>query len=439
MLDLLIKCKKKEEKIQMEMLNQQALKHFSDIFYSSKRANEQEAINYWNLVEKIGFPLFKDEAWHYTPLKELLTAKYQLTNNTFHNIHFKSFKDIGITNLDGWRIVLIDGYFIPNLSSDDFFPYQIHNLQDVMKKFPVPILNNDIFLYLTESLSIQPLLIKLDSNQLVEKPLYILNITSGSNSSHHINTSHYRYHLEIGVNSKAQVIEHFVSLNHQPHLTGSRFTANISDNGFLNHIKLNFENKQSFHFSHDDFVARKTSNIRSIGIFIGSKLSRHHTSSNLKGKGSTLFLNSLFLPKNKQIIDIKTYLEHNEPFSQSYQLHKSIALNNSKAIFDGVIKVSKKAVNTSAQMKNNNLLLGKEAEVNTKPQLEIYADDVQCTHAATVGGIDIEQLFYLRSRGIHVQDAQHIIMVAFTDEVSKNIHNDIIKKKVKNLVRQSFI
>ncbi|WMY95183.1 MAG: Fe-S cluster assembly protein SufD [Arsenophonus sp.] len=436
MVDLL-KCKKKEQKMKIEMLNQQALKHFSDIFYNSKRANEKEALTSWRLVEKIGFPSFHDEEWHYTPLKEILTAKYQITNNKWHNIQSKNFKDIGITNLDGWRIVLINGYFIPTLSSDDFSPYQI-NMQDVIKKFPVPILNNDIFLYLTESLFIQPLFIKLASHQLVKKPLYILNITSGSNSSH-INTSHYRYHLEIGANSKAQVIEHFISLNNERHLTGSRLTANIGDSSYLNHIKLSLENKKSFHFSHNDFVVKNNSKIRSVGFFIGSKLSRNHTSINIKGKGSTFFLNSLFLPKNKQILDIRTYLEHNEPFSQSHQLHKAIILSDSKAIFNGIIKVLQKAANTCAQMKNNNLLLGKEAEVDTKPQLEIYADDVQCTHAATVGGIDIEQLFYLRSRGINAKDAQHIIMVAFTDEVTKNIRNDVIKKRVQDLVKECFI
>ncbi|WMY95657.1 MAG: Fe-S cluster assembly protein SufD [Arsenophonus sp.] len=422
----------------MEMLNQQALKNFSKIFYNSTRANEKEALTYWHLVEKMGFPSFQNEEWHYTPLKKILTSKYQLTNNKFHNIQSKNFKNIGITNLDGWRIVLIDGYFIPTLSSDDFFPYQI-NMNDMIKNFPIPILNNDIFLYLTESLSVQPLLIKLGSNQIVEKPLYILNITSGSNSKYYINTSHYRYHLEIEANSKAQVIEHFISLNDKPHLTGSRLTANISENSFLNHIKFSFENEKSFHFSHNDFVARENSNIRSIGIFIGSKLSRNHTSVNLQGRGSTFFLNSLLLPKNDQIIDIRTYLEHNEPFCNSNQLHKSIVLDDSKAIFNGIIKVSQKAVNISANMKNNNLLLGEKAEVYTKPQLEIYADDVKCTHAATVGGIDIEQLFYLCSRGIHSQDAKHIIMVAFTCEISESIHNDAIKNAVKKIVQKCFI
>ncbi|WMY96336.1 MAG: Fe-S cluster assembly protein SufD [Arsenophonus sp.] len=422
----------------MEMLNQKALKNFSDIFYSSNRANEKEALTYWRVVEKMGFPSFQDEEWHYTPLKNILTAKYKLTNNKFYNIQSKNFKNIGISNLDGWRIVLVDGYFIPTLSSDDFFPYQI-NMKNIIKNFPFPILKNDIFLYLTESLSVQPLLIKLGSNQIIDKPLYILNITSGSNSNYYINTSHYRYHLEIEANSKAQVIEHFISLNDKPHLTGSRLTANLSENSFLNHIKFSFENKKSFHFSHNDFVAKENSNIRSIGIFIGSKLCRNHTSVNLQGRGSTSFLNSLFLAKNDQIIDIRTYLEHNEPFCKSNQVHKSIVLDNSKSIFNGIIKVFKKALNISAQMKNNNLLLGKKAEVYTKPQLQIYADDVKCTHAATVGGIDIEQLFYLRSRGINFQDAKHMIIFAFTYEISKNIHNDVIKNAVKKIIQQCLI
>ncbi|WMY96957.1 MAG: Fe-S cluster assembly protein SufD [Arsenophonus sp.] len=422
----------------MDLLNQKALKNFSEIFHSSNRAKEKEALNYWRLVEKIGFSSFQDEELHSTPLKNILTSKYQLTNNNFFNIQSKNFKNIGINDLDGWRIVLIDGYFIPSLSSNDFFPYQI-NTKNIIKNFPFPILNNDIFLYLTESLSVQPLLIKLCANQIVKKTLYILNITSGSNSKYYINTSHYRYHLEIEANSKAQVIEHFISLNDKPHLTGSRLTVNLGENSFLNHIKFSFENKKSFHFSHNDFILREYSNIKSIGIFFGSSLCRNHTSINLQGRESTSFLKSLLLAKNSQIINIRTYLEHNEPFCRSDQLHKSIVLDHSKAIFNGIIKVLKKAVNISAQMKNNNLLLGKKAEVYTKPQLEIYSDDVKCTHAATVGSIDVEQLFYLCSRGINFQDAKHIIMVAFTYEVSKNIYNDVIKNEINKNIQKFLL
>lgn len=434
MAGLLTNSEKAEKQRQVTLLNKQALKSFAALFYASKRANEKQAQAYWQQVEKIGFPLFRHEEWHYTPLAKVLSAQYQLSNDSVNPMTSEQLRQLAIAT-DGWQIVLFNGCLIPTLSSDNFGPYQIQMI-DTLAQPQTPIVNDEIFLYLTESLAAQPLLIKLAANQQVEKPLYILNITSGSNRADYVNTSHYRYHLEIGANCKSQVIEHFVSIDDKPHLTGSRLTANIGDNSHFSHIKLSAENNQSNHFAHNDILSGRDSQIKSSGIFIGSALLRHHTSVKLNGAGSRLALNSLLLPQNREIVDSRTYLEHNQPFCESRQLHKTIAQDESKAVFNGMIKVAPPALKTDGQMTNNNLLLGKYAEIDTKPQLEIYADDVKCSHGATVGRIDDEQLFYLRSRGIHLNDAKHMIMVAFAAEVIEAIDNEEISNKVMDIIQQ---
>ncbi|MFS1539618.1 MAG: Fe-S cluster assembly protein SufD [Candidatus Phlomobacter fragariae] len=434
MAGLLTNSERAEKQLQVTMLNQQALKGLATLFYASKRASEKQAQTYWQQVEKIGFPPFRHEEWHYTPLAKVLSAQYQLNSGKVNTITTAELKQLAIS-IDGWQIVLFDGCIIPTLSSDNFAPYQIQ-MMDPLAQLPAPIVKDDIFLYLTESLAVQPLLIKLAANQRVEKPLYILNITSGSNHRDYVNTSHYRYHLEIGANCKSQVIEHFVSVDDKPHLTGSRLTANIGDNSHFSHIKLSVENNQSNHFSHNDILSGRESQIKSSGIFIGSALLRHHTSVKLNGAGSRLELNSLLLPQSKETADTRIYLEHNAPFCESRQLHKTIALDESKAVFNGMIKVAPEALKTDGQMTNNNLLFGKQAEIDTKPQLEIYADDVKCSHGATVGCIDDEQLFYLRSRGIHLNDAKHMIMVAFAAEVIESIDSEGVSDKVMDIIQQ---
>lgn len=433
MVGLLTHSEKEKKQRQVIILNQQALKNFSKLFYSSKRANEKRAKAYWEKVEKIGFPPFYHEDWRYTPLEKVLSAQYQLTTDKVNIITSEQLKRIAIS-IDGWRIVLFNGCFISTLSSNNFGPYQIKMI-DTLTQLPSPIIKNEIFLYLIESLAVQPILIKLDANFQVEKPLYILNISSGSKKIDYVNINHYRYHLEIGAKCKSQVIEHFVSIDHKSHLTGSRLTANISDNSHFSYTKLIFENNQSNHFSHNDIFSGENTKIKSTNIFIGSGLVRNHTNVKLNGTSSKLNLNSFLLPQNKEIVDNRTYIEHNELFCESCQLHKTIALDKSKGIFNGIIKVAPQALKTNSKMTNNNLLLGKEAEIDTKPQLEIYADDVKCTHSATVSNIDDEQIFYLCSRGIHLNDGKNMILIAFADEVIETIDNKIVSNKVMNIIQ----
>ena len=149
-------------------------------------------------------------------------------------------------------------------------------------------------------------------------------------------------------------------------------------------------------------------------------------------------INSLMLPLDKEVCDSRTYLEHNKGYCQSRQLHKTIVRDRARAVFNGHIKVAKYALKTDGQMSNNNLLLGRLAEVDTKPQLEIYADDVKCGHGATIGRIDEEQMFYLRSRGIDEAAAQRMIIYAFAAELTEAINDETLKEAVMQRIAQRF-
>ncbi|MGL4214292.1 MAG: SufD family Fe-S cluster assembly protein, partial [Morganella morganii] len=178
--------------------------------------------------------------------------------------------------------------------------------------------------------------------------------------------------------------------------------------------------------------------VESTSFLLGGKLTRHHTSTQLNGEGIVLAMNSLVLPKHGEIADTRTYLEHNKGYCESRQRHKTIVMDNSRAVFNGMIKVAPHALKTDGQMSNNNLLLGRKAEIDTKPQLEIYADDVKCSHGATVGRIDEEQLFYLRTRGIAEKAAKQMIILAFAAELTDAISDEVLNNVVMARIRQSL-
>ncbi|EKN6368893.1 Fe-S cluster assembly protein SufD, partial [Yersinia enterocolitica] len=334
---------------------------------------------------------------------------------------------------DAHRVVFIDGLYAPELSDRDCGPYQ---LTPATENTPSPVaIRSEVFLHLTESLAQQRLHIRLPAGKHSDKPLYLLHISSGKGSEV-VNTSHYRHHLTIEASAQAEVIEHFVSLNELPHFTGARLTISVGDNAELSHCKLAFETPQSYHFAHNDLVLSRDARAKSYSFLLGAGLTRHNTSAQLNGEGATLSINSLLLPIGREICDTRTYLEHNKGYCESRQLHKTIVRERGKAVFNGMIKVAQHALKTDGQMTNNNLLLSKLAEVDTKPQLEIYADDVKCSHGATVGRIDAEQLFYLQSRGINQADAQQMIIFAFAAELTEAIHHESIRKVVLARIAQ---
>lgn len=430
MAGLLTNSEKVEKTCQVAERNQQALARFADLYHCRHGDDSSHARLHWQQVTKTRFPQFRHEDWRYTPLEQLLSQQY---SGKIWELTVAQCEQLAIP-MDCWRIVMVDGCFSPLLSSCEFGPYQL-SLLDNKSRLPAPI-QSEIFLHLTESLAQQPLVITLKAGQVAEKPLYLLNITSGY-CGEALNTSHYRYHITVGANAGARVIEHFVSTDEQqPHMTGSRLTAEVGDNASLTHIKLGVENSASYHFAHNDIVVGRDARVKSTSFLLGAGLGRHNTSVQLNGEGADLSLNSLLLPQGKEVADTRTYLEHNKGYCESRQLHKTIVMDQSKAVFNGMIKVVPHALKTDGKMTNNNLLLGKRAEVDTKPQLEIYADDVKCSHGATVGRIDEEQLFYLQSRGISRCDAQHMIIFAFAAELTESIEDEALKAVVMKQIKQ---
>lgn len=407
--------------------NARVLAEWYQLFIGQSTSRSAEAYTHWQHVERLGLPTHQHENWKYTSLDGLLAHRFVPATGRAVTVADCYALDL---SLDAYRLVFVDGRFASALSDSDTGVWRVELEEGATRRsLPAPI-QAEVFLHLTESLSQEITRIYLPAGIAAQCPLYLLHISHGSEDQETLSTLHYRHHLDIGADAQGQVIEHFVSMNAKGHFSGARISMVIGDNAHLSHIKLAFESRASYHIGHNDISVGRNAVVRSNTFILGASLTRHQTSAQMNGEGSDLAINSLLLPSGQDISDSRTYIEHNKGYCLSRQLHKIIVRNDAKGVFNGLIKVAKYAIKSDSQMINNNLLLDPLSEVDTKPQLEIYADDVKCSHGATVGQIDQKQIFYLRSRGITYEDAKQMILYAFAAEVTKAIGHDEIRNTV---------
>ncbi|RPH27798.1 Fe-S cluster assembly protein SufD [Buttiauxella warmboldiae] len=410
-----------------------ALQQWQHLFATRGKKRSKEAQDHMQQMLRLGLPTRKHENWKYTPLDDLVNHQFVLPAPLELSA---TQRDKLALPVEAWRLVYVDGRFSPELSDDlsnSGFDITVDEKRDSL---PAAV-QGEVFLHLTESLAETVTHIRVARNHRPEKALLLMHISRGS-AQGEMNTAHYRHHLTLGEGAGATVIEHFVSFDEQPHFTGARFTADIAANSQLRHDKLAFENASSYHFAHNDLIISKDASVESSSFLLGGAVLRHNTSSQLNGENTQLRMNSLALPVNNEVCDTRTWLEHNKGYCNSRQLHKTIVRDKGRAVFNGMIKVAQHAIKTDGQMTNNNLLLGRLAEVDTKPQLEIYADDVKCSHGATIGRIDDAQMFYLRSRGIKEQAAMQMIIYAFAAELTEGIRDEALKQQVLARIGQRF-
>ncbi|CAJ0991702.1 Fe-S cluster assembly protein SufD [Pantoea sp. Nvir] len=409
----------------LSMKSNNPLQQWYHLFKSHSKMRSQHAHQHWKQVIRVGLPTRKDENWKYTALDDLLTHQFVFPPKKMLS---QAQVDVLALPIDAIRLVFVNGQYQSSLSATDTDLFVVRHSRD-FDKYSLPgAIQPEFFLHLTESLADEVTAIRLSHGKLASRPLYLLHVTTGQSKA--LNNVHYRHHFEIEEGAQAHVIEHYVTLNGKPHFTGARFSFVVGSNAQLKHIKLAFEESSGYHFAHNDIIVGSNASVNSTSFLLGSGLLRHNTSVQLNGENTYLFLNSLVLPMNAEVADTRSYLEHNKGYCLSRQLHKTITRDKGRAVFNGHIKVAEHALKTDAQMMNNNLLLGYLGEVDTKPLLEIYSDDVKCSHGATVSCIDKEQIFYLRSRGITEEDAQHMIIHAFAADLNEALDDEVLRQAV---------
>lgn len=395
---------------------------------------------HWKYIKNFDLPYSNTDYRQYTTLKRFLEHNFISAQPIELNI--SQYKEL-ILPIEAHRLVFINGQF-SNILSDVMIDPWIMKIYNISKKYQISNyrqIQPDIFSHLTECLSNATICIKLPRGHTTNKPLYLLYINEGSYIKNVLTTSHYHHCFLIEDNTNTSIIEHFVSLNNtNGHFCGTRTSMTVGNNSKLHHVRLIFENRLSYHTSHHDINIGQFTDVNSnVFIILGPKFTYHKTNAILNHKESSLSLNSLMLLGNTDLGDIRTYLKHkNKDHARSRQLHKIIASNDSAGIFNGLIKVDSKSIKTDGKMINNNLLLHKNAMITSIPNLEIYSDNVQCSHGSTIGKINADHLFYLITRGIPEQEALKILIYSFSVEVIEFIENTLLKNIVLTKIDQTL-
>ena len=380
---------------------------FEQLYQQQAKIADQAS---WQQAIATGFAKPTDEDWRYTKLDDFFQLDFKLSIPSV--VSAQQVQALALP-LDSYLLVFVNGEYQSHLSSDDLGPFTISELGIERS----PAIAAEIFQLISESFTRHPQHIRLAKNTMATKPLHFLHINNGDGGM-----SHSYNNVSIEQGAQCVVIEQFVNLEpHQPsQFNGARLVFNIADNSKLEHYKLCLQ-ESSYHFGHNDLHIGRDCQVSSMSFLLAGALIRHHCSAIHHGENSQLTINSLALPSGNQTYDSRSFLEHKVGHCHSKQLHKNIVQDQANAVFNGMIKVAKGALKTDGKMDNHNLLLSETCQINSKPQLEIYADDVLCGHGTTTGALNPEQIFYLQTRGINKVAAEQMITFAFAAQLSDAI------------------
>jgi len=276
--------------------------------------------------------------------------------------------------------------------------------------------------------------IEISKDVILDQPIHLLFVATTAAEPV---VGHPRNLILMGRGSQATIIEHYSGLdseNKAPYFTNAVTEAVVGENAKLEYIKEQDESEQAFHIAALQFMQERSSSVHTHSFAFGGGLAREEIITVLDGEGAEATLNGLFVTNGRQHADNHTTIDHAKPHCSSRELYKGVLDGKSTGVFNGKIIVRKDAQKTDSKQSNKNLLLSEDSVINTKPELEIFADDVKCTHGATIGQIDAEAIFYLRSRGIGLEEARSMLTVAFANDVIGKVKFEPLRNRLQRAV-----
>lgn len=405
-------------------------------------ALRQQAFQYF---KKSGFPSNKVEDWKYTNLAPFLKESFTTsTEEELVEVPEQVIKDATIPHLDVWKIILVNGVYRKDLSDtvnhEGIFVFSITEaatrpaFQKHFGKYTDLAKNH--FEAANTALFQHGLYVEVKNNAIVEKPLHVI----------HINTADEplfiqpRHLYVTGTSANASIIESFV-------ISGTKanvFVNNVAEifvgaNANLHHYYIQGGNEKNRYVHHTEVYQQADSVYNNYkASFPGTSLLRNNLNIALDGENVESHLYGLYLSGGHQLVDNHTIVDHRKPHCQSNELYKGVLKDESTGVFNGKIFVRKDAQKTNAFQQNNNLMLGKKAVVDSKPQLEILADDVKCSHGSTVGQFNKDALFYLKSRGIGEEKARALLIHAFAFDVTEKIPIPEVQDHINHLIEEGL-
>ncbi len=390
-----------------------------------------------------GYPTLQDEDWRFTNVAPVARLNFKLAGPVAANgAESKAIADSVFAGLSGHRLVFVNGYFTPQLSSVKALPdgVRIESLAAALAQDSTLIekhlgkyahTDKNAFAALNQAFFTDGAFILVPPGVEVVEPVQLLYISSTKSAGEAILP---RNLVIAGANSKLTVVESYLSTANTAYFTNAVTEILAGDNANVEHVKLQDEAAAAYHIATIAGEFGRASNVAVHSFALGAKLSRNNIRTKLAGEGLECILNGLYLTHDEQLADHHMLVEHAQPHCASHEYFNGILDDKSKGVFHGRIYVHPVAQKTDAKQTNKNLLLSDHATANTKPQLEIYADDVKCTHGATVGQLNAESIFYLRTRGMSKDTARQMLIHAFAGEIIERIRCEAARAVIDRLV-----
>lgn len=403
-----------------------------DSYFEDLRNNAQ------NELKELDFPTSKTEYWKYTRLGKIVNNTYTL--GLSEKIDVTNFL---IPNLEAQVLVIINGHIATDLS--DFTSVDgvtltslstakkqgFEGLKKHFNQFTKD--KKEIFLALNNAFHTDGIYLEVAKNKIVEKPLHIINITTGNNT-----ISQSRNLFTANAGSQVKIIESFINIRGEKNFNNHVTEIFVAENAHLEYNKIQDKKETNFSVTTEQVYQEANSNFTINTATFNGALVRNNLNIEVDASNCETNLNGLYLGKNKDHIDNHTVVDHKKPHCNSNEVYKGILDDESTGVFNGKVFVRQDAQITNAFQQNNNILLTDNATVNSKPELEIYADDVKCSHGSTTGQIDEEAIFYLQSRGISKKGALKLMINAFAKDALERISIEALQAYIDNKIEQEL-
>jgi Fe-S cluster assembly protein SufD len=396
-----------------------------------------------NIVHELKVPSTREEEWRFTDLAQL--SQTEFVNSDSAKVSLQDIEPHLLTEAAQSRLVFVNGVYAPDLSAVQGLPdgLVVGHLGQVSEGTIAEKLPNyfakqpkaeDVFTALNTASFADVAIVYVPKNLVVEAPIHLLFIsTTGETATF----SHPRCLVIAEASSSLTLVEEYTSPGQGVYLTNAVTEIWIAENAEVKHTRIQRDSEAAFHIGKTAVSQARDSRYTHNAITLGAKLSRHNPEIYQTGEQTSTILNGLTMIRGEQLADTHSTIAFSKPYGSSNQLHKCIVDDRAHAVFNGKVFVPKAAQLTDAGQLNRNLLLSPKARVDTKPQLEIIADNVKCTHGAAVGQLDTEEVFYLQSRGLDKETAQKLLVYAFAYEMIEQVTIASLQEKLaQTLSRQ---
>ncbi len=378
----------------------------------------------------LGFPTVRDEDWRFTPIGPIASTDFTPAGADAPRATDAELDDYLYSDATH-RIVIVNGRFSAELSRSGGLPAGVRagslasavtEEADVVQRYlgQLAAFNTRAFVALNTALAADGAYVYIPDGVVLDAPLHILFVTTGSGSSTPLMSSA-RALIVAGDRSESRIVETYVGPRGSVYFTNAVTEIFAGEQAVIDHYKVQQESLDAFHIAGMNIHAARSSNVSSHSFSLGGKLVRNDVIALLDGEGAECTLNGLYVADGERLIDNHTTIDHAKAHCPSHEIYKGILGGRARAVFNGKILVRQDAQKTDAKQTNRALLLSDDASINTKPQLEIFADDVKCTHGAAIGQLDEDAIFYLRARGLTYFEARDMLIHAFAGDILNRV------------------